>query len=212
MDILREIKENVMAGQAAKVGELTQAALDGGMTLGEILDKGLISAMAELGERFQKQEIFVPQLLFAARAMKAGMEVLEPLLLAAKVEPTGKLVLGTVKGDVHDIGKNLVGIMLKGAGFQINDLGVDVPPEKFVDAAKEAGITMVCMSALLGTSMPLLKTTIDALAAAGLKSKVKTMVGGAIVTQRYANEIGADGYAPNASAAVDKAKELLELT
>lgn len=164
--------------------------------------------MTLVGEQFQKQEIFVPEVLLAARAMLAGMEVLEPLLIKEKVEPKGKVALGTVQGDIHSIGKNLVGIMLKGAGFEVKDLGVDVSPQKFVGATQE-GAEMVCMSCLLTTSLPFLKATLQALQEMGMREKVKVMVGGAVVTPRYATEIGADGYAPNAALAAEKAKELL---
>ncbi|MFQ5988145.1 MAG: corrinoid protein [Dehalococcoidia bacterium] len=212
MNGLKEIGENLINGQAPKVRELTQAALDKGIELERILNEGLIAGMMEVGERFKREEIYLPQVLFAARAMKAGMEVLEPLLLSAGAQPRGKIILGTVKGDVHDIGKNLVGIMLKGAGFEVIDLGVDIAPEKFVDAAKEQGARLIGMSALLGTTIPGMKSTIEALEAAGLKGQIRTMIGGAIVTQSYADKIGADGYVPNAASAVDKAKELLGLS
>ncbi len=209
MGHIEQIGENLSKGQAAKVRELTEVALNEGISVREILYEGLISAMSVVGEKFQKKEIYVPEVLLAARAMRAGMDLLEPLLIGSGVEPIGKVVLGTVKGDVHDIGKNLVGLMLKGAGFEVNDLGIDIPPQKFIDAARENRATLICMSCLLTTSLPFVMTTIEALEASGVKSQIKTMVGGAAVTQRYADEIGADGYAPDAGAAVDKAKELL---
>lgn len=212
MNELKEIGENLINGQAPKVRELTQAALDKGIEIEKILNEGLIAGMMEVGERFKREEIYLPEVLFAARAMKAGMEVLEPLLLSAGAQPIGKIILGTVKGDVHDVGKNLVGIMLKGAGFEVIDLGVDIAPEKFIDAAKEQGARLIGMSALLGTTIPVMKSTIEALEAAGLKGQIRTMIGGAIVTQSYADKIGADGYAPDAASAVDKAKELLGLS
>lgn len=212
MDGLKEIGENLIDGQAPQVKELIQAALDRGIELEKILNEGLIAGMTEVGERFKRKEIYLPEVLFAARAMRAGMEVLEPLLLSAGVPPRAKIILGTVKGDVHDIGKNLVGIMLKGAGFEVIDLGVDIAPEKFIDAAKEQGIRLIGMSALLGTTVSAMKSTIEALEAAGLKGEIRTMIGGAIVTQSYADKIGADGYAPDAASAVDKAKELLGLS
>lgn len=212
MNELKEIGENLINGQAPKVRELTQAALDKGIEIERILKEGLIAGMTEVGERFKREEIYLPEVLFAARAMKAGMEVLEPLLLSAGAQPRGKIVLGTVKGDVHDIGKNLVGIMLKGAGFEVIDLGVDIAPERFIDAAREQGARLIGMSALLGTTIPVMKSTIEALEAAGLKGEMRTMIGGAIVTQSYADRIGADGYAPDAASAVDKAKELLGLS
>ena len=212
MNELKEIGENLLNGQAPKVRELTQAALDKGIEIEKILNEGLIAGMMEVGERFKREEIYLPEVLFAARAMKAGMEVLEPLLLSAGAQPIGKIILGTVKGDVHDVGKNLVGIMLKGAGFEVIDLGVDIAPEKFIDAAKEQGARLIGMSALLGTTIPVMKSTIEALEAAGLKGQIRTMIGGAIVTQSYADKIGADGYAPDAASAVDKAQELLGLS
>ena len=212
MNELKEIGENLINGQAPKVRELTQAALDKGIEIEKILNEGLIAGMMEVGERFKRREIYLPEVLFAARAMKAGMEVLEPLLLSAGAQPIGKIILGTVKGDVHDVGKNLVGIMLKGAGFEVIDLGVDIAPEKFIDAAKEQGARLIGMSALLGTTIPVMKSTIEALEAAGLKGQIRTMIGGAIVSQSYADKIGADGYAPDAASAVDKAKELLGLS
>ena len=212
MNELKEIGENLLNGQAPKVRELTQAALDKGIEIEKILNEGLIAGMMEVGERFKREEIYLPEVLFAARAMKAGMEVLEPLLLSAGAQPRGKIILGTVKGDVHDVGKNLVGIMLKGAGFEVIDLGVDIAPEKFIDVAKEQGVRLIGMSALLGTTIPVMKSTIEALEAAGLKGQIRTMIGGAIVTQSYADKIGADGYAPDAASAVDKAKELLGLS
>ncbi|RLB03806.1 MAG: cobalamin-binding protein, partial [Deltaproteobacteria bacterium] len=163
--------------------------------------------MNVVGEKFKKLEIFVPQVLLSARAMKAGMEVLRPILAQKKVKATGKVVLGTVRGDQHDIGKNLVGMMLEGAGFEVFDLGVNVPESKFVEAAKEKNADIVGMSALLTTTMPHMKTTIEALRANGLK--VKVLVGGAPVTQKFADEIEADAYGANAAEAVEKAKELL---
>jgi 5-methyltetrahydrofolate--homocysteine methyltransferase len=166
--------------------------------------------MAVVGDKFKKNEFYVPEVLIAARAMHAGMEVLEPLLAKAGVEPLAKVCIGTVKGDLHDIGKNLVSMMLRGAGFKVNDLGIDVSPEKFVEAAK-SGSQVVCMSALLTTTMPSMKGVLEELKKAGIRNKVKTMIGGAPVTQNYADEIGAEGYAPDAASAVDKAKELLRL-
>ena len=211
MDTLDAIKENVMKGQGPKVSELTQAALDEGTSVEKILSEGLIAPMTVVGEQFKKEEIYLPEVLFTARAMQAGMDVLEPLMVGAGVEPIAKIALGTVKGDIHNIGKNLVGIMLKGAGFEVIDLGIDVPAEKFVEAAKE-GVPLIGMSALTSTTMLAMKPVIEALEAAGLKEQVKTMVGGAIVTQAYADRIGADSYAPDAVSAVAKAKELLGLS
>ena len=210
MDTLEAIRENLMKGQVPKVKELIQAALDEGVGVEKIVNEGLLAAMSVVGEQFKREEIFLPEVLFAARAMLAGMEVLEPLLAGAGVKPIAKIALGTVKGDIHNIGKNLVGIMLRGAGFEIIDLGIDVPPEKFVDAAQE-GARLIGMSALISTTMVAMKPVIEALEIAGLKDRVKTMVGGAIVTQAYADQIGADGYAADAVSAVTKAKGLLGL-
>ncbi|MDY6843190.1 MAG: corrinoid protein [Thermodesulfobacteriota bacterium] len=204
------LKESVIKGDVSKVKELVQAALTKGIAIEEILNSALIAAMTDVGKWFERKDFFLPEVLFAARAMRAGMDMLEPHMLSANVEPLGKIILGTVQGDVHDIGKNLVDIMLKGAGFEVIDLGIEVPPQKFIDAAQE-GIRLIGMSALTSTTIPFMQTTIEALEAAGLKGKVKTMVGGAIVTQSYADRIGADGYAEDAVSAVKKAKELLKL-
>ena len=208
MDILAEISHNLIKGQAPKVKDLTQEALKQGVRVDRVLNEGLIASMALVGERFERKEIFLPEVLFAARAMYAGLDVLEPLLADTGVEPVGKIVLGTVQGDIHDIGKNLVGIMMRGAGFEVIDLGIAVPPQRFVDAVTD-DVQLVGMSALTGNTMPFMQNTIEALEVAGLRKKVKTMVGGAIVTQRYADRIGADGYAPDATSAVRKARELL---
>ena len=210
MDTLEAVKENVMQGQAPKVKELTQAGLDEGLGVDKILSDGLIAVMTEIGEQFKKEEIFLPEVLFSARAMLAGMEVLEPLMLGAGLKPIARVALGTVKGDIHNIGKNLVGIMLKGAGFEVVDLGIDVPPEKFVEAVQQ-GAKIVGISALTSTTMLGMEPVIKAIEDASLKEQVKTMVGGAIVTQTFADRIGADGYAPDAVSAVAKAKELLRL-
>jgi len=175
----------------------------------EILTKGLIAGMSVVGERFKKNEIYVPEVLIAARAMHAGMDVLKPLLTESGVQPKGVFAIGTVKGDLHDIGKNLVMMMVEGAGYKVLDLGVDVTPEKFVQSVKD-GAEVIGMSALLTTTMPSMKITIDAIKAAGMRDKVKIMVGGAPLTQAYADEIGADGYAPDAASAVDVANKLLK--
>ena len=205
---LEELKESLIGGKAPQVKELTQAAVNEGVPIPEILNQGLIAGMAVVGERFKKNEFYVPEVLIAARAMHAGMEILQPLLAESGVKPVGRIAVGTVKGDLHDIGKNLVVMMLKGAGFEINDLGIDVPAEKFVEAAK-SGFQIIAMSALLTTTMPGMAEIVKALEEANLTAKIKTMIGGAPVTQSYADEIKADGYAPDASSAVDKAKELL---
>ena len=206
---LKEIYESTVVGNAPKVKELTEQALAEGVAPGQIITKYLIPAMGEVGDRFERNEFYVPELLIAARAMQSGLAILKPLLADTDLKPTGKVVIGTVKGDLHDIGKNLVSMMLQGAGFDIVDLGVDVAPDKFIDAVKESGADLVALSALLTTTMPAMKTTIDALQAAGLHDRVKVVIGGAPVTQRYADEIGADGYAPDANSAVRKTRQLL---
>ena len=203
---LKAIYDSVIVGDAPKVKSLVQAAMDEGADPKTVLQEALIPAMAEVGRRMKAQEFYVPEVLIAARAMQWGLGVLKPKLAGSGLEPTGKVALGTVKSDLHDIGKNLVGMMLEGAGFEIIDLGTDVSPEKFVAAVQEKGANVIGMSALLTTTMPNMKKTIDALKEAGVRDKVKVLVGGAPVTQRYADEIGADGYAPDASSAVDVAK------
>jgi len=207
--LLDQIGQSLMAGQAAKVKELVQQAVNEKVPVGDILSKGLINAMSVIGAKFKKNEVYIPEVLIAARAMKSGMEILKPLLAKAGVKSTGKFMIGTTKGDLHDIGKNLVAMMMEGAGYEVIDLGIDVPPEKFVEAIKEKQPDVVGISALLTTTMPAMKTTIDAIAAAGLKNKVKIIIGGAPITQNYADEIKADGYAADAASAVDIAKKLL---
>jgi len=182
-------------------------ALKEGAPVEDILNKGLIAGMNVVGIKFKNNEFYVPEVLIAARAMKWGMEVLEPKLKEAGVQPVASIAIGTVKGDLHDIGKNLVGMMLQGAGFNVVDLGIDVAPEKFVDAVKNKSCQLIGLSALLTTTMPQMKNVIAALKEAGLEAKV--VIGGAPVTQNYADEIGADGYAPDAATAVDVAKELI---
>ena len=206
---LNAIAQNLINGQAPKVKELVQKAVDEKVPVKDILHQGLIKGMSVVGERFKNNEFYVPEVLIAARAMKAGMEILRPLLAEAKIEPLGRAAIGTVKGDLHDIGKNLVAMMLEGAGFEIIDLGIDVSPEKFIEAVREKGAQVLCMSALLTTTMPSMKTTIEAVKEAGLRDRVKVLIGGAPVTQAYAQEIGADGYAPDAASAADRAKELI---
>jgi len=205
---LSALAENLINGKADPVRKLTQKALDEGIPPGQILNEGLIKGMSVVGEKFKNNEFYVPEVLIAARAMHAGMDILKPLLASSGVKPVGKVILGTVKGDLHDIGKNLVAMMLEGAGFEVNDLGIDVSPEKFVEAVKKGG-DIVAMSALLTTTMTAMKTTLEALEEAGVRDNVKTMIGGAPVTQNYADEIGADGYARDAASAADKAKELI---
>ena len=204
---LKALADAVIKGDQSAAVEITKAALEEGTAAKSILDEGLIAGMDIVGARFKKNEIYIPEVLIAARAMKMAMEVLEPELVKAGVEPVGKLLIGTVQGDLHDIGKNLVAMMLKGAGFQVIDLGVDVRPEKFIEHAKAAGVQLVGMSALLTTTMPGMEKTIKALKDAGISAKI--MIGGAPVTQGYADKIGADGYAADAASAVDIAKNLV---
>ncbi len=209
MSVLNEISEALLVGNAAKVKELVEKALSEGSSPRDIIQQGLIPGMNVVGAKFKNNEYYVPEVLIAARAMHAGLDIVKPLLADSGMEPTGRVAIGTVKGDLHDIGKNLVAMMLEGAGFEINDLGIDVTADKFVEAAKDGNVDVIAMSALLTTTMPSMVDTIKALEAAGLRDKVKVMIGGAPVTQNYADEIGADGYSPDAASAVDKAKELL---
>jgi len=204
---LKALADAVIKGDQATAVEITKAALSEGTAAKSVLDEGLIAGMDVVGARFKKNEVYIPEVLIAARAMKMAMEVLEPELVKAGVEPVGKLVIGTVQGDLHDIGKNLVAMMLKGAGFEVIDLGVDVSPEKFVEGAKSNGVQLVGMSALLTTTMPGMEKTVKALQAAGVTAKV--MVGGAPVTESFAEKIGAQGFAPDAASAVDTAKSLV---
>jgi 5-methyltetrahydrofolate--homocysteine methyltransferase len=205
----KSIYEAVIRGDAASVQQDLQAALDSGVAAEDILKQGLIPAMQEVGDLFEKGEYFVPEMLISARAMQSGLELLKPLLISAEVQSTGKVVLGTVQGDLHDIGKNLVGMMLEGAGFELVDLGADVSPQEFAQAVREHQPDILAMSALLTTTMPAMKTTIDVLEGAGLRSQVKVMVGGAPITDEYANQIGADGFAPDASRAASLATKFV---
>ena len=205
---LKELYTAILEGQRDEAKEYVEAALRAGVPAGEVLDV-IVNAMGEVGELFEEGEYFVPEMLIAARAMKTGMEILKPELVGADIQPIGKIVAGTVKGDLHDIGKNLVCMMLEGAGFQVVDLGTDVSPEAFIAAVQEHQPDFVAMSALLTTTMPNMETTITALNAAGLRGAVRVLIGGAPVTQSYADKIGADGYAPDASRAVKLAKTLL---
>jgi 5-methyltetrahydrofolate--homocysteine methyltransferase len=204
---LKALADAVINGDQNKALEITKAALEEGTAAKDVLDNGLIAGMDVVGERFKKNEIYIPEVLISARAMKTAMAVLEPELVKAGVEPVGKLLIGTVQGDLHDIGKNLVAMMLKGSGFEVIDLGVDVSPEKFVEQVKAAKAQLIGMSALLTTTMPGMEKTIKAVKDAGIP--VKVMIGGAPVTQDYADRIGADGYAPDAASAVDLAKSLV---
>jgi 5-methyltetrahydrofolate--homocysteine methyltransferase len=203
------IFQGILNGNMKAVEDATKAALSEAVPAGELLNEAMIPAMAEVGRLFEANEYYVPEMLIAARAMKAGLALLRPELVKEKVEPLGKVVLGTVKGDLHDIGKNLVSIMVEGAGFEVVDLGVDVAPEKFVGTAKEQNADVIGLSALLTTTMPSMKNTIEAVKEAGLDGKVKVVIGGAPVTQKYADEIGADGYARDAAAAATLVKKLL---
>jgi len=207
---LGEIAEKIIAGKADEVRSLVKEAIDEGQDVSKILNEGLVAGMSVVGEKFKKNEFYVPEVLIAARAMKAGMQLLNPILLEKNIKGVGTMVLGTVRGDLHDIGKNLVGMMLEGAGFEVIDLGVDVAAEKFIQAAKEKNANLVGLSALLTTTMLAMKDVTQAVEKEGLKGKVKVMIGGAPITQDYADEIGADGYAPDAASAVDTAKELLK--
>ncbi|MCX7825676.1 MAG: corrinoid protein [Verrucomicrobiae bacterium] len=204
MDELKQLSEAVIKGNRNEAKRLTQVLLDSGKKPLEIVEQGLVPGMAVVGEKFKCNEFFVPEMLIAARAMKEAMAMLEPLLAQAGIKPKCTAILGTVQGDLHDIGKNLVGMMWKGANIGVVDLGTNVPPEKFVAAAKENNAQLVGLSALLTTTIPAMKDTIKAVRDAGLQT-VKVIIGGAPVTQEYANEIGADGYAPDAASAVDVA-------
>jgi 5-methyltetrahydrofolate--homocysteine methyltransferase len=206
--VIKEIYQSIIDGDQNKTKELVQNAIDAKLKPDYILNEGMVSAMNEVGRLFEEGEYFVPEMLIAARAMQSGLSVLRPLLVAADFKPIGKVVTGTVKGDLHDIGKNLVCMMLEGASFEIIDLGTDVSPEKFVEGVKNSGANFIAMSALLTTTMPNMKATIEALKQAGIRNKVKVLVGGAPLTDQYAHDIGADGYAPDASRAVALAKSL----
>ena len=204
-----ELKDAVISGKAAKVKELTQQALNEGKKAQDVLDQALIPAMDVVGQKFSCAEFYIPEMLIAARAMRGGVALLKPLLAAAGSKARGKVVLGTVKGDLHDIGKNLVGMMLEGTGFEVVDLGADVKPERFVEAIQKESPNFVMMSALLTTTMLAMGETIQALKKAGVRDKVKVAIGGAAVTQRFADEIGADFYSPTATGGVTKAKEIM---
>jgi 5-methyltetrahydrofolate--homocysteine methyltransferase len=204
---LKALADAVIRGDQATAVNVTKAALQEGTAPKQVLDEGLIAGMDIVGARFKNNEVYIPEVLIAARAMKMAMEVLEPELVKAGVKPIGKFLVGTVQGDLHDIGKNLVAMMLKGAGFEVIDLGVDVSPDKFAAEAKAKGVNLIGMSALLTTTMPGMEKTIKALKQAGVTAKI--MVGGAPVTQTFADKVGAHGYAPDAASAVDTAKRLV---
>jgi len=205
----RSIADAVKSGRRKNVVALVNEALAEGVSAEQILNQGLVVGMNELGEMFKNNEVYVPEVLIAARAMKSGTEILKPLLAEDNVQSLGTVAIGTVQGDLHDIGKNLVGMMLEGAGFTVLDLGVDVSPEKFLAAVKESGAQIIGMSALLTTTMPNMKATIEALKDAGVRENVKVMIGGAPITQAFADEIGADGYSSDAASASQLAKKLI---
>ena len=209
MTILQMITEKLIAGDIAAVGELTQQSLDEGRPAREILNQGLLPGMDVVGERFKQNQIYIPEVVLAAKAMHAGMDLLRPRLEAGDVKPVARVVIGTVQGDLHDIGKNLVTMMLKGAGFEVFDLGIDVRPERFAQAVREHQADILALSSLLTTSMDNMKRTLDRLAEEKAPESLITLVGGAPVTQAFADQIGAHGYAQNASLAVDRAKELI---
>lgn len=208
-DLLEELGQKLYDGDAKGVTELTRRALDQGMTAGEVLNGGLLPAMDRVGRDFKDGELFIPEVIVAARAMHASLGILQPLLTAGTGQQSKTVVLGTVQGDLHDIGKKLVAIMMQGAGMRVIDLGHDVSPQRFVEAVHAEKPDIVGMSALLSTTMPMMRTTIEALRSAGIGAGVKLMVGGAPVTQAFADEIGADGYAPDAVSAVECARRLL---
>lgn len=207
----KPIYDAVLDGNAPSAQAGVKAALDAGVPAEAILKEALISAMAEVGRLFEENEYFVPEMLVSARAMQSGLTLLKPLLAESGAEPAGRVVIGTVKGDLHDIGKNLVAMMLEGAGFEVIDLGTDVSPEKFVKAVVDNKASIIGMSALLTTTMPSMSTTIKALEEAGIRDQVKVMIGGAPVTDGFAKQVGADGYSPDASSAVRLAKSLTEV-
>ncbi|MBL8164118.1 MAG: corrinoid protein [Anaerolineae bacterium] len=208
MSLIEELREAVIQGQANVAIEKTKQALEAGESPEVILNQGMISAMQRVGELFEQGIAFVPEMLIAARAMDKALQILRPHLVAQGVKPIAKVAVGTVKGDLHDIGKKLVAMMLEGSGFEIMDLGIDVPPEKFVDAVRQ-GAQVVALSALLTTTMPNMKNVVDAIQQAGLRGQTRIIIGGAPVNQAYAEQIGADGYAPDASSAVRKVRELV---
>jgi corrinoid protein of di/trimethylamine methyltransferase len=209
MQDLKALYEAVLNGDAKTAKATTKQALAAGIEPLKLVQDQMMPAMAEVGRRFETNEYFVPELLISARAMKAALELLRPLLVASGTEPVGRVALGTVKGDLHDIGKNLVGAMLEGGGFEVLDLGVNVSPEQFIAAVKEKKANIVAMSALLTTTMPSMKTTIDALKQAGVRDQVKVLIGGAPITQKFASGIGADGYSESAAGAVAMAHQAL---
>ena len=206
---LNALYKAILNGDLKAAVAVTKEALAEGADPLDLVTNRMVPAMDEVGRRFECEEYFVPELLLSARAMKGSLELIRPLLVAQGAEPAGRVVIGTVKGDLHDIGKNLVASMLEGGGFQVIDLGTDVAPEKFASAAADGGTNLVCLSALLTVTMPSMKRTIEALSEAGVRGRVKVLIGGAPVTQQYADEIGADGFGQNATAAVQLARRLV---
>jgi len=210
MEDFTNLKDAVYKGQIGVVPDLVRKYIENGTPIKSILDDGLIASMAVIGEKFKNNDIFIPEVLISAKAMHAGMSVLEPHLVKSKIEPLGKVIIGTVKGDLHDIGKNIVAMMLKGAGFEVEDLGIDVLAQEFADSAKAHGAHIIAMSSLITTSMSAMEDTIRLLSSLSLRGAVKVMVGGAPVTQEFSDKIGADAYAGDAASAVDRAKQLLQ--
>jgi 5-methyltetrahydrofolate--homocysteine methyltransferase len=210
MDLYEEISAGVQKGNAVEVKALVEKALAQDLPVDKVLNKGLIAGMNVIGERFKAMDIFIPEVLVSARAMNTGLEIIKPLLAKANVKAKGKVVIGTVRGDLHDIGKNIVAMMLRGAGYEVTDLGADVPKEKFLENVKKEGADVVAMSALLTTTMTYMRETIEELEKAKLRAKVKVVIGGAPLSQAYAEKIKADGYAPDAALAVDLLKKLLK--
>jgi 5-methyltetrahydrofolate--homocysteine methyltransferase len=208
---LKEIREAIITGRPDDAKDLAQKALQGGGEADKILNETLIPAINEVGEKFGRNEIFFPEMLVSAMAMKEALSVLRPVLVDKGIRAIGRVVLGTVQGDLHDIGKNLVGMLLEGAGFEVIDLGIDIPKELFIKATRERNPQLLALSALLTTTMPRMKEVIDILEREGLREQVKVIIGGAPVTQQYADEIGADGYAPDAASAASKARGILEI-
>jgi len=204
---LKQLYDAVVNGDAKATYALTQQAIQEGVDPLKLVNEFMIPAMDEVGRRFESNEYFVPELLISARAMKASLDIIRPLLIARGDKPAGTVAIGTVKGDLHDIGKNLVASLLEGGGFEVIDLGVNVPPEKFIQTVKEKNANIIAMSALLTTTMPAMRSTIEALKQAGVRDQVKVLIGGAPITQKYADEIGADGYSENAVGAVALAKK-----
>ena len=209
MELLERISEELQNGGFKVVPGLVQQALDAGVSPAKILAEGLVAGMDVVGDKFRRDEIFMPEVLISAKAMQCGMDVLRPKLKESGAKLAGKIVLGTVKGDLHDIGKNLVGMFLEGAGFEVTDMGIDVQSDKFVEAVKAQKPDIVGLSALLTTTMPKMKEVIESLVEAGVRTGVKVVVGGAPVTEKFAKDIGADGYAPDAASAVEKVRELV---